>query len=111
MEKINISEKFRSFDKYWQSKMVGELNGLAVKAVKMKGEFEWHLHSGEDELYLVLKGNLGIEFKKETLSLSEGEIFIVARGNAHRLSAPQEVHLLIVEPKSTTNMEAQRTDA
>ncbi len=105
MEKINISEKLRTFDKYWQSKLVGELNHQSVKLTKMKGEFDWHKHPGEDEFYLILKGQLNIEFKNDSVVLEEGDIFITPQNTPHRLLAAQEVHLLIIEPKSTHNVE------
>lgn len=105
MEKINISEKLRTFDKYWQSKLVSEFNSQSVKITKMKGEFEWHQHETEDEFYLVLKGQLNIEFQKESIILEEGDLFIVPRNTNHRLIAAQDVHLLIIEPKSTLNID------
>ncbi|MGE0085717.1 MAG: cupin domain-containing protein [Desulfococcaceae bacterium] len=108
MEKINISEKLRSFDKYWQSKLVSDFNNQSVKLTKMKGEFDWHQHESEDELYLVLKGQLNIEFQNETVILNEGDLFIIPSGTGHRLIAAQDVHLLIVEPKSTLNMDRMK---
>lgn len=105
MEKINISEKLRTFDKYWQSKLVSEFNSQSVKITKMKGEFGWHEHESDDEFYLVLKGQLNIEFQKESVVLEEGDLFIVPRKTGHRLIAVQDVHLLIIEPKSTLNIE------
>jgi mannose-6-phosphate isomerase-like protein (cupin superfamily) len=108
MQKISISEKLRTFDKYWQTKEVGEFNGQSLKLAKLKGEFEWHRHQAEDELYLVLKGQLNLEMKNEAVVLEEGELFIVPKNNNHRLSAAQEVHLLMLEPKSTLNMEGEK---
>jgi mannose-6-phosphate isomerase-like protein (cupin superfamily) len=103
MEKINISEKLRTFDKYWQSKLVGDQNNQPLKLAKIKGDFDWHHHKTEDEFVLVLKGQLGIEFKSENLVLEEGDLFIIPCSTAHRLIANHEVHLLIIEPKSTLN--------
>ncbi|GBC59526.1 mannose-6-phosphate isomerase [Desulfonema ishimotonii] len=105
MEKISISDKLRTFDKYWQSKLVGEFNSQSVKLAKMKGEFDWHHHKTEDELFLILKGQLKVDFKNEYVTLNEGELFIVPRNRGHRLVAEQEVQLLVVEPKSTLNIE------
>lgn len=105
MEKINISEKLRSFDKYWQSKLVSDFNNQSVKLTKMKGEFDWHQHESEDELYLVLKGQLNIELDNDTVILNEGDLFIIPSNTGHRLIAAQEVHLMVVEPKSTLNMD------
>lgn len=110
MQKVSISEKLRTFDKYWQTKLVGEFNNQSVKLAKLKGEFDWHRHKTEDELYLVLKGQLNLEMKNEAVVLEEGELFIVPKNNSHRLSAAQEVHVLMVEPKSTLNMDANRGD-
>ena len=105
MQKVSISEKLQSFDKYWQSKLVGEFNGQSMKLAKLKGDFDWHRHNAEDEFYLVLKGQLSIEFEKESVTLGEGELFIIPRNTGHRLSSPQDVHVLIIEPKSTMHMD------
>lgn len=105
MEKISITEKLRTFDKYWQSKLVGDFNSQPVKLAKIKGDFDWHSHSNEDEFYLVLKGQLNIEMKNKSLSLDEGELFIIQRKTPHRISASQEVHILTIEPKSTNNVD------
>ncbi|MFP4030552.1 MAG: cupin domain-containing protein [Desulfococcaceae bacterium] len=110
MQKVSISEKLRTFDKYWQTKLVGEFNNQSVKLAKLKGEFDWHRHKTEDEMYLVLKGQLSLELKNEAVVLEEGELFIVPKNSGHRLSAAQEVHLLMVEPKSTLNMDAKNGD-
>ncbi len=111
MEKISISEKLRSFDKYWQSKLVGEFNAQGVKLAKIKGEFEWHNHSNEDELYLVLKGQLNIQFKSESVVLEEGELFIVPRNTAHRLVCANEVNLMVIEAKSSLNIDSKNSAA
>ncbi len=108
MEKINISEKLRTFDKYWQSKLVGEFNNQSVKLTKMKGDFDWHHHNTEDEFFLVLKGQLSIEFQDDSVVLNEGDLFVIQRERGHRLIAAQEVHLLVIEPKSTLNMDSPK---
>lgn len=105
MEKINISEKLRTFDKYWQSKLVSEFNNQSVKLTKLKGEFDWHQHESEDEFFLILKGQLTIEFQNESIVLDEGDLFIVPRNSSHRLMAVQDVQILVIEPKSTLNMD------
>lgn len=103
MEKVNIAEKLRVFDKYWQSKMVGQFNGQQVKLTKMKGDFDWHYHHSEDELYLMLKGTMSIKFRDSELTLKEGEFFIIPKGTEHKISAEDEVHAMIIEPASTLN--------
>lgn len=103
MEKINLMENLRVIDKYWHSKIVGILNGQTIKLVKMKGEFNEHYHDREDELYLVLKGQLILRFPEKTVHLKEGELLIVPKGVIHLIHAEQEVQALIFEPKSTLN--------
>jgi mannose-6-phosphate isomerase-like protein (cupin superfamily) len=108
MEKINISEKLRTFDKYWQSKLVGEFNRQSVKLVKMKGEFDWHHHKTEDEFYLVLKGQISIEFGDDVVMLDEGDLFIIPGNTDHRIIAPQEASILMIEPKSKLNTDPKK---
>ena len=103
MEKINLNEKFGLFSEYWSPKIVGELNGQFVKLAKLKGEFLWHHHESEDELFLVVQGQLVIELREQNITLHEGEFFIVPRGVEHRPVAAEEVHALLFEPKSTLN--------
>ncbi len=103
MGKISIPESLRLFDKYWQSKIIGEFNGQNVKLTKMKGEFEWHHHNQQDELILVIKGTLQIHFQEEDINLAEGELFILPRGVSHKLNAAQETQVMVIEPKSTVN--------
>jgi mannose-6-phosphate isomerase-like protein (cupin superfamily) len=103
MEKVNLVEKFSLFDEYWSPKIVGELNGQWVKLAKLKGEFAWHHHAAEDELFLVVKGRLVIKLRERDVVLDEGEFFIVPRGVEHQPVAEQEAHVLLFEPKSTLN--------
>lgn len=103
MEKVNLAEKFGLFEKYWSPKIVGELNGQHVKLAKLKGEFIWHHHEAEDELFLVVKGQLVLELREQDVVLEEGEFFIVPRGVEHKPVAEEEVHVLLFEPKSTLN--------
>ena len=103
MEKVNLQEKFALFSDQWNPRIVGELNGQHVKLAKLQGEFVWHHHDDEDELFLVLKGSMGIELQEETVSLTEGEFFIVPRGVEHRPVAKTEAHVLMLEPMSTLN--------
>lgn len=103
MEKINLSEKLQLFSEYWSPKIVGELNGQQVKLAKFKGEFIWHKHDNEDELFLVVKGSFNMEFRDKTVTVHENEILIVPRGVEHRPVAKEEVSVLLFEPASTLN--------
>jgi mannose-6-phosphate isomerase-like protein (cupin superfamily) len=103
MDKINLLEKFGLFSEYWSPKIVGELNGQQVKLVKLKGEFIFHQHENEDELFLVIKGMLKIDFRDKTVELNEGEVLIVPRGVEHKPVAEEEAWLLLFEPASTLN--------
>ncbi len=103
MQKVNLAEKLSRFTTYWDPRIVGALNGQHVKLVKLRGEFVWHRHEAEDELFLVLHGRLRIEFRDEAISVSEGEFLIVPRGVEHRPVAESEVHVLLFEPESTVN--------
>jgi mannose-6-phosphate isomerase-like protein (cupin superfamily) len=103
MKKVNIDEKLNTFSDYWNPRVIGELNGQFVKAVKLKGEFVWHHHDVEDELFLIIKGTLRMEFRDRIEEVNEGEFIIVPRGVEHRPVATEEVHLLLFEPASTLN--------
>ena len=101
MEKVNLGAKFDLFDEYWSPKIVGELNGQQVKLAKLSGEFVWHQHAAEDELFLVIKGQLVIKLRQGDVVLNEGEFFIVPRGVEHKPVAEREAHVLLFEPQST----------
>jgi mannose-6-phosphate isomerase-like protein (cupin superfamily) len=103
MKKVNLAEKFDLFDEYWSPKIVGELNEQYVKLVKLKGEFVWHRHEAEDELFLVVKGHLIIKLREKDVILEEGEFFIVPRGVEHKPVAEEKAHVLLFEPQSTLN--------
>jgi mannose-6-phosphate isomerase-like protein (cupin superfamily) len=103
MEKVVLAEKFAAFSDLWSPKLVGEVNDFHVKVAKLKGEFLWHHHEHEDELFLVVKGHLRIRLKERDISLDEGEFFIVPRGVEHMPIADEECHVLLLEPKSTLN--------
>ncbi len=103
METVNLSQKFSLVKDYWSPKIVGELNDSYVKVVKLKGEFVWHHHEQEDELFLVLKGMLRMRFRDRDVKVQEGEMLIVPRGVEHLPVAAEEVHVLLVEPKTTLN--------
>jgi len=112
MEKVNLREKLALFNDHWNPKVVGELNGQHVKLVKFQGEFVWHHHDREDELFLVIKGRFRMEFVDRSVFLEEGDFIIVPRGVEHRPVADEEVHVLLVEPASTLNtgnVENERT--
>lgn len=103
MEKVNLTQKLTLFNDHWHPRIVGELNDSHVKVVKVQGEFVWHHHDHEDELFLVLNGRLQMQFRDRDVWLEAGEFIIVPRGVEHRPVAPEEVHLLLLEPKSTLN--------
>ena len=112
MDKVNISEKLSQFNDYYNPRIIGELNGQYVKAVKLMGEFVWHHHDNEDELFLVIKGKLKMEFRDKIVEVLPGEFIIVPKGVEHRPVAEDEVHLLLFEPASTLNtgnVENERT--
>jgi mannose-6-phosphate isomerase-like protein (cupin superfamily) len=103
IEKIDIEKKFELFSEYWRPKVIAELNGQEVKLVKFKGEFVWHRHDIEDELFLVWRGSFRVEFRDHILELKQGELLIVPRGIEHRTVADEEVEVIIFEPQATRN--------
>ena len=103
MDKINLLEKFNLFSEYWSPKIIGELNGQQVKLAKFKGEFVFHKHDNEDELFMVIKGKFRMEYRDKTVDLNEGEIIIVTRGVEHKPVADEEVWVSLFEPASTLN--------
>ncbi len=103
MEKVNLAQKLALFADYWSPKVVGDLNGQQVKLAKLKGEFVWHHHAEEDELFLVLKGRLVIKLRDGEIVLDEGEFVVIPRGVEHLPVAEEEVHVLLLEPASTLN--------
>jgi mannose-6-phosphate isomerase-like protein (cupin superfamily) len=103
METVNLQEKFGMFSEYWKPKIVGELNDSYVKAVKFKGDFVWHHHDHEDELFLVVKGTMRMKFREREELVREGEFIVVPKGVEHCPVADQEAHVLLLEPKSTLN--------
>jgi len=100
MNVINVEEKFKLFSDLWSPKKVGELNGQQILLAKLKGEFLFHTHDNEDELFMVIKGSLEIELRYKTITLNEGEFYIVPKGVEHKPIAKEEVHLLLFEPLS-----------
>jgi mannose-6-phosphate isomerase-like protein (cupin superfamily) len=112
MDVINIKEKFKLFSEHWTPKKIGELNGQQLLLAKIKGEFIWHAHEHEDELFMIIKGALIIEFRDKTITLNEGEIYIIPKGIEHKPIAKEEVHVLLFEPleiKHTGNVISEVT--
>lgn len=110
MEPVNLGEKFGRFREYWSPKIVGELNDTYIKIVKLKGEFIWHHHEREDELFLVVKGTLRIKLRDRELRIREGEFVIIPKGIEHLPVADEEVHVVLIEPKTTLNTGNVRND-
>ncbi len=103
IEKVSLSEKFVRFTEHWKPKIVGEVNDAYVKLVKVKGEFVWHHHDNEDELFFILKGTLRMKLRDREITLNPGEFVIIPRGVEHLPVADEEVHLVLLEPKTTLN--------
>jgi mannose-6-phosphate isomerase-like protein (cupin superfamily) len=103
VEKVNLAAKLAQFQELWSPKAVGEVNDFHVKLVKLKGEFVWHSHEVEDELFLVLHGTLRMQFRAREVAVEQGELIIVPHQTEHRPVADEEVHVLLLEPKSTVN--------
>ena len=109
-DKVNLTEALTRFSELWSPKIVGALNGQHVKLAKLKGEFPWHRHADEDELFLVISGILTLHFRDGETTLHEGECCIVPRGVEHRPVAEEEVHVLLFEPTSTINTGTDRNE-
>src|SRR3989441_372789 len=103
IKRVSLAEKLNSFQDYWSPKIVGEVNESLVKLVKLKGEFVWHHHEAEDELFLVVKGRLLLRLRDREVWVNEGEFAIVPKGVEHLPVAREEVHVVLIEPKSTLN--------
>lgn len=101
MKVVNVQDKLDLFSDHWHPRIIAELNGQAVKIAKVKGDFIWHDHKEEDELFYVIKGTLYIEFRDETKTIKEGELLVVPKGVEHRPYAPEEVSLMLFEPMQT----------
>jgi len=102
-DRINLAEKLAQITEHWRPKVIGELNGQEVKLVKFRGEFVWHHHEREDELFLGIRGRFRVEFRDRTVELGPGEMIIVPRGVEHRTAADEEVEVLIFEPGAVRN--------
>ena len=103
MEKVNIKDKLELFSDHWSPKIVGELNGQHVKLAKLKGDFVWHKHDDEDELFFVIEGSFKMEYRDKTIVVNQNEFLIVPRGVEHRPVAEEEVSIMLFEPATTLN--------
>lgn len=103
MQKVVLEDKFLRFNDYWTPRIVAESNGQLVKLAKFKGEFDWHHHAFEDELFMVIKGQITIHLKDDIVTLNEGEMYVVPKGVDHKPEAEKEAWVMMVEPKSTVN--------
>ena len=110
MNTINLLDKFSLIDSYWDPKIIGELNNQYVKLVKFKGEFVWHKHEKEDELFLVVKGEFDMQFRDRTITLNEKDLIVIPRGTEHCPKAKDEVHVLLFEPVTTLNTGDVKSD-
>lgn len=108
VKKVNLAEKFATVDEHWSPRIAGELNGQHVKLVKLLGEFAWHTHDAEDEMFLVIRGAFRLELRDGAIDLAEGEFAIVPRGVEHRPVAEREAQVLLLEPAGTVNTGALR---
>jgi mannose-6-phosphate isomerase-like protein (cupin superfamily) len=112
VDAVNLRDKFDLIDEFWSPRIAGELNDSYVKLAKLQGEFIWHHHDDEDELFLVVKGRLLIKLRDRDIWLEEGEFLIIPKGVEHKPVAEEEVHVVLIEPKSTVNtgnVESERT--
>lgn len=103
MSVVNIAQKLSLFNEYWSPKIIGEFNNQKIQVVKLKGEFVWHSHEVEDEMFLVIKGTLKINFRDRVEVIEEGEFITIPHGVEHKPEAQEEVHIILIEPKGTVN--------
>ena len=103
LNKINLNEKLSKFSKYWSPRIIAEMNDYQFKLVKIKGEFIWHDHKDTDEVFIVIEGNMNIEFRDGIVDLSEGEMYVVPKGVTHKTYAENECKILVVEPRGIIN--------
>jgi len=103
MQKIKVSQKFGLVNEHWSPKIIAELNGQQVKVAKLLGEFDWHFHEHEDELFWIMLGSLEMHFRDQVIELNTGDMFVVPRGVEHKPVAKSECHVVLFEPASTLN--------
>ena len=107
---INLKEKFSLFNEYWTPKILGEFNGQLIKIAKLKGEFVWHAHENEDELFYLVKGNLEIRYRYKTIHLKSGDLHVVPKATEHFPVAEEECWVMLIEPKGTAHTGKINTD-
>ena len=110
MEKINLKEKLSKFSDHWSPKVIAEMNDYQFKLVKIQGEFVWHNHDDTDETFIVIEGEMKIEFENETLELNEGDMFVVPKGIEHKPWAENECKVMIIEPRGVLNTGSSKSD-
>ena len=110
MNKINLKEKFSKFSDHWSPKVIAEMNDYQFKLVKIQGEFVWHNHDDTDETFIVIEGEMKIEFENETVELSEGDMFVVPKGVEHKPWAENECKIMIIEPRGVVNTGSSEGD-
>ncbi len=110
MDTVNIAEKFNKFSEYWSPKLIAEANGQHVRIAKLKGEFVWHSHKDEDELFIVIKGVLTVHFRDKSVVVSEGELIVIPKGVEHKPEAGEEVHLINITKAEATHTGDIQTD-
>ncbi|MFY0685891.1 MAG: cupin domain-containing protein [Cyclobacteriaceae bacterium] len=110
MQKGNLSDKFNQFTDHWNPRIIAELNGQAVKIAKFSGEFTWHMHEHEDEMFMVINGSITIDLRDQSYVLNQGDYFVVPRGVEHRPRAEQEAEVLMFEPGSTLNTGGEKNE-
>jgi mannose-6-phosphate isomerase-like protein (cupin superfamily) len=103
MRKVNVAEKLSMFSEHYSPKIAGELNGQLIKLVKFKGEFVWHQHDNEDEMFYVIRGSFDMHLRDEIITINQGEFIIIPRGTEHKPVASEEVEVMLFEPASTLN--------
>ena len=103
MSKVNLDEKFAKFTEHWQPKLAGRVNDMDVRLVKIQGDFDWHSHADEDEMFVVVKGEMRMAFRDRTEIVRAGEFIIVPRGTEHRPGADEECEIMLIEPSSVVN--------
>ena len=103
MSKINLREKLEKFSEHWSPKVIAEMNDYQFKLVKIKGDFVWHNHADTDETFIVIEGEMKIEFEDKTVELKEGEMYVVPKGEEHKPYAEKECKIMIIEPRGVVN--------
>ncbi len=110
IKKVNIAEKLNLFSDHWHPRIIGELNGQHIKLAKLQGDFVMHQHQNEDEMFLVIKGDLTMKLEDKTVKINEGEFIIIPKGTMHQPIAKKEVHIMLFEPSTTVNTGNEKSD-